>query len=340
MVEEPLPSWNEGAAKRAIIDFVRRTCSAGTIDFVPKEERVATFDQDGTLWVEKPIYTQLLFCFDKLAAVAERNPDLKNKEPYKTVLSRNIEKISKLSLSEIKKIVVAVTTEVSVEEFQREVREWMATARDPRWHRLYSELTYQPMQEVMRYLRSNGYKTYIVTGGGQDFVRAYAEKVYDIPPEQVVGTALKVRMGYGEKRAEILIKDPKLLLNDNNEGKVQGIHFLIGRRPYAAFGNSVGDREMLEYTFSGKGKRLAMLLLHDDERREYAYGPAENLPDSKVGTFTQALYEEAKEKGWTIISIKSDWKRLFSFDTVEEVIPSPFRESEGGAPLLTTPLSD
>ena len=199
-------------------------------------------------------------------------------------------------------------------EFNREVSKWLTAAKDPRWKRPYTELTYQPMQEVLKYLRANGYKTYIVTGGGQDFVRLYSEKVYGIPPEQVVGTAGATKYGYDKNGKPFLYKEPKLLLNDNDAGKPEGIHLMIGRRPYAAFGNSTGDQQMLEYTGAGDGARLMMLVLHDDAKREYAYGPAQGLPDTKVGTFTQALYDEAKKKGWTVISMKNDWKKIFSFD--------------------------
>jgi hypothetical protein len=175
-------------------------------------------------------------------------------------------------------------------------------------------MTYQPMQEILQYLRANGYKTYIVTGGGQDFVRVYAEQTYGIPPEQVVGTMGGTSYGYDKDGKPILTKEPKLLLNDNDAGKPQGIHLMIGRRPHAAFGNSTGDQQMLEYTKAGDGLRLAVLVLHDDATREYAYGPAKGLPDSKVGTFTQELYDRAQKDGWVVISMKDDWKRIFSFD--------------------------
>ena len=204
---------------------------------------------------------------------------------------------------------------MTVDDFSAEVEKWIATAKDGRWKRPYTELTYQPMQEVLTYLRANGFKTYIVTGGGQDFVRVYAERVYGIPPEQVVGTIAGTSYGYDKDGKPILTKDPKLLLNDNDAGKPQGIHLMIGRRPVAAFGNSPGDQQMLEYTGAGNGARLEMLVLHDDATREYAYGPAEGLPDTKVGTFTQELYDEAKKDGWIVISMKNDWKRIFAFES-------------------------
>jgi haloacid dehalogenase-like hydrolase len=203
---------------------------------------------------------------------------------------------------------------MTVDEFQAEVKKWLTAAKLPRWNRPYTELTYQPMLEVLKYFRANGYKTYIVTGGGQDFVRVYAGQVYGIPPEQVVGTAGGTKYGYDKDGRPTLTKEPKLLLNDNDAGKAEGIHLLIGRRPFAAFGNSTGDRQMLEYTGAGDGARLMVLVLHDDARREYAYGPAADLPDTKVGTFTRALFDEARKKGWTVISMKNDWKRVFAFE--------------------------
>ena len=201
-----------------------------------------------------------------------------------------------------------------VDVFDAEAKKWIEAAKHPRWKRLYTELTYQPMLEALQFLRANGYRTYIVTGGGQDFVRVYAQQVYGIPPEQIVGTATGTKFGYDKDGNPFLTKDPKLLLNDNNAGKPEGIHLAIGRRPRAAFGNSTGDRQMLEYTGAGDGARLMMLVLHDDERREYAYGPAQGLADMRVGTFTQALYDEAKKDGWTVISMKNDWKRIFAFE--------------------------
>jgi phosphoglycolate phosphatase-like HAD superfamily hydrolase len=310
---DPLPSWNEGAAKQAILEFVRVTTDKTSPKFVPPAERIATFDQDGTLWVEHPMYTQVLYCLERVPAVVKQKPELKDKEPFKTVLSGNREAIARLSMKELEEILAATLSGMTVEEFQTEVKSWLATAKHPRYQRPYTQLTYQPMLEVLSYFKANGYKTYIVTGGGQDFVRAYAEQAYGIPPEQVIGTAGGTKYGYDKNGRPFLTKEPKLLLNDNDAGKPEGIHLMIGRRPFAAFGNSTGDQQMLEYTTAGGGARLAMLVLHDDAEREYAYGPAQGLPESRVGTFTQGLYDEAKKRGWVVISVKKDWKRLFPF---------------------------
>ncbi|MDD5200918.1 MAG: HAD family hydrolase [Terrimicrobiaceae bacterium] len=311
---EPLPSWNGGPAKQAIVDFVRVATDAASPQFVPPAERIATFDQDGTLWVEHPIYSQVIYCLDRVAVLAEQKPELKDVEPFKTVLSGNRDAIAKLPMKDLEKILAATLTGMSVEEFNAEVKKWIATARHPRWNRPYTDLTYEPMQEVLHFLRAKGFKTCIVTGGGQDFVRTFAEQTYGIPPEQVVGSMGGTKYGYDKEGRPFLTKNPKLLLNDNYAGKPEGIHLMIGRRPVAAFGNSTGDRQMLEYTKAGGGARLAMIVLHDDAEREYAYGPAQGLPATKVGTFTQALYDEAKKDGWSVISMKRDWKRVFAFE--------------------------
>ena len=312
--QDPLLSWNEGPAKQAVVDFVKATTDSASPKFVPPEARLATFDQDGTLWVSHPMYTQVVYCLDRVPAVVKAKPELAKIEPFKTVLSGNREAMAKLSMKDLEKILAVTLTGMSVDEFQAEVQKWLETARDPRWKRPFTELTYLPMLEVMKYLRANGYKTYIVTGGGQDFVRVYSEQVYGIPPEQVVGTAGGTKYGYNKEGKPFLTKEPKLLLNDNNAGKPEGIHLMIGRRPRAAFGNSTGDRQMLEYTGAGDGARLMMLVLHDDAKREYAYGPAQGLPDTRVGTFTPALYDEARKQGWVIISMKNDWRKIFSWD--------------------------
>jgi phosphoglycolate phosphatase-like HAD superfamily hydrolase len=313
LAQDPLPSWNDGPAKKAIVDFVMATIDQSSPKFVPPGERIAAFDQDGTLWVSHPMYTQVVYCLERVPAVVKAKPELAKVEPFKTVLSGNREAMAKFTMSDLEKILAATLTGMSVDEFTAEVRKWLETARDPRWKRPYTDLTYLPMQEVLRYFRANGYKTYIVTGGGQDFVRAYSERVYGIPPELVVGTMGGTKFGYAKDGTPFLTKEPKLLLNDDRAGKPEGIHLMIGRRPYAAFGNSSGDQQMLQYTGAGAGARLMMLVLHDDKDREYAYGPAQGLPATKVGTFPQALYDEAKKKGWTVISMKNDWKRIFEF---------------------------
>ena len=312
--DDPLPSWNDNYAKQAITDFVRGTVDPANQNFVPPEDRIATFDQDGTLWVEHPMYTQIVYCLQRVLALAAQKPELKDVEPFKTVLSGDREAASKLPLSDLEKILVATLTGMTTDAFDAEATQWLVSAKHPRWSRPYTDLVYQPMLEVLRYLRDNGFRTYIVTGGGQDFVRLYSERVYGVPPEQVVGTAGATKFGYDTDGKPILIKEPKLLLNDDKAGKPEGIHLMIGRRPRAAFGNSDSDREMLEYTGAGVGARLMMLVLHDDAQREYAYGPALGLPDTRVGTFSQTLHDEANNRGWIVISMKSDWRRVFAFD--------------------------
>ena len=309
-----MPSWNHGPARKAIIEFVRDTTTHGSPHFVPVEERIATFDQDGTLWVEQPVYAQVVYCLDQVPALVKARPELATVEPFKTVLSGDRAAIARLPEDALLKIVAATLSGMSVEQFGADVSQWLATARDHRWQRPYTDLTFQPMREVMSYLREHGYKTYIVTGGGQDFVRVYSEKTYGVPPEQVVGTAGGTSYGYDKDGRPFLTKEPKLLLNDDKAGKPEGIHLMIGRRPLAAFGNSLGDKEMLEYTKAGSGKRLAVLVLHDDAEREHAYGPANGLPSSHVGTFPQALYDQAAQQGWVVVSMKNDWKRIFSFE--------------------------
>jgi phosphoserine phosphatase len=314
---DPLPSWNDGPAKKAIVAFVQTTTTPTNANFVAPAERIATFDQDGTLWVEHPMYSQLMYILERVPALVKAQPELAKVAPYSTVLEvlkGDRAAVAKLSMPDIEKLAVATLTGMPVETFQAEAKKWLAEAKDPRWKRPYTELTYLPMQEVLKYLRANGYKTFIVTGGGQDFVRTYSERVYGIPPEQVVGTAGGTTYGYDKAGKPFLTKEPKLLLNNDKAGKPEGIHLMIGRRPHIAFGNSDGDKQMLEYTKAGDGARLSLLVLHDDPKREYAYGPAQGLPATKVGAFTQTLYDQARKQGWTVISIKDDWKRVFPFD--------------------------
>ncbi|MGA7478707.1 MAG: HAD family hydrolase, partial [Azonexus sp.] len=311
---DPLPSWNEGPAKQAIVSFVKDTTTQGSPKFVPPAERIATFDQDGTLWVEHPMYSQVMYILESVPVLVKAKPELAKVAPYSTVLEilkGDRAAIARLSLPDLEKLAAATLTGMPVDTFNAEAKKWLAEAKDPRWKKPFTELTYLPMQEVLKYLRASGYRTYIVTGGGQDFVRVYSDATYGIPPEQVVGSAGGTTYGYGKDGKPFLTKEPKLLLNDNNAGKPEGIHLMIGRRPLAAFGNSTGDRQMLEYTKAGSGARLSMLVMHDDAKREYAYGPAQGLPDTKVGTFTQQLYDEAKKRGWVVISMKNDWKKIF-----------------------------
>jgi haloacid dehalogenase-like hydrolase len=309
---DPLPSWNEGAAKKAILDFVRVTTDKSNPGYVLPENRIATFDQDGTLWVEHPLYSQLMYCFDRVPDLVAAKPELKEVEPFKTVMSGDRAAISKLNLGDLEKIAGYTLSGMTEDQFAVQVKAWLAKAKDPRWKKSYSDLIYQPMVEVMHYLRENGYKTYIVTGGGQDFVRVYSNDVYGVPPEQVVGTVGETQYVYDTAAGtSSMLKLPKMLLNDDKGGKPQGIQLMIGKRPYAAFGNTAGDQQMLEYTTTGGGARLGMLVLHDDATREYAYGPANGLPDSPIGTFSQELYDLAKKRGWIVISMKNDWKTIF-----------------------------
>jgi phosphoserine phosphatase len=310
---DPLPSWNDGAAKKAIVDFVRVTTDKSSPNFVRPEDRVATFDQDGTTWVEQPMYSQFLFVFDRIAELAPQHPEWKARMPYKAVLSGDKSAIARLSIKDMLLLFNASSTGMTPDEFQGIVRDWMAKARHPRFDRPYPEMVYQPMLEVMKYLRDNGYRTYIVTGGGQDFVRAYAQQVYGIAPEQIIGSTVATKFEMSKDGRATLIKEAKIQLDDNFSGKAEDIDLFIGKRAHIAFGNSTGDQQMLEYTSPASGASLGLLVLHDDAVREYAYGPAQGLPDSKVGTFTQALYDEAKARGWIVISMKDDWKQIFSW---------------------------
>jgi hypothetical protein len=314
---DPLPSWNDGAAKQAIVNFVKDTTTQGSPKFVPPADRIATFDQDGTLWVEQPVYSFVMYALEQVPALVKAKPALAKTAPFSTVLEilkGDRAAMAKLTMPDLEKVLAATYTNRSVDQFNAEVTKWIAEAKDPRWKKPYTELTYLPMQEVLKYLRANGFKTYIVTGGGQDFVRTYSEKVYGIPPEQVIGTAGVLKYSLAKDGKPYLFKEPKLLLNDDFTGKPEGIHLMIGRRPIMAAGNSSGDMQMLQWTKAGEGARLSLIVLHDDAKREYAYGPAQGLPATKVGTFTQALYDQAKKEGWTVISMKDDWKKIFAFD--------------------------
>jgi phosphoglycolate phosphatase-like HAD superfamily hydrolase len=312
-IDDPLASWNDGSAKQAIVAFVKETTDQAGPNYVAPEDRIATFDQDGTLWVEHPLYTQAIFELDRVKTLANERPELKTTEPFRSVLAGDKAAIAKFGKEDWTRIIGATQAGVTTEVFQELVKQWLEAAKHPRFQRSYTDLVYQPMLEVMTYLRANGFKTYIVTGGGQEFVRVYSNRVYGVPPEQVVGSSMVTKYEYKDGKPILMIMPKEFLFSDRG-GKPVGINLFIGKRPYAAFGNSDGDREMLEWTAAGQGARLKMLVLHDDSEREYAYGPAGGQPDTKVGRFSEELEAEAQNKGWTVISMKKDWKVVFPFE--------------------------
>ena len=310
--QDPLPSWNMGSAKQAIVSFVRKVTDKSSPAYVPPADRLATFNQNGTLCVEHPLYSQAMFALDRVHELAPKHPGWKTEQPFKAVLENDREAMARFTEQDWARIIGATHAGMTTEAFLKIVQDWLAKAKHPRFQRPYTQLVYQPMLELLQYLRANGFKTYIVTGVGQEFVRVYSERVYGVPPELVVGSSIATKYEYQDGKP-VLMRLPKVFFIDEKTGKPEGINLFIGKRPLAAFGNSEGDREMLEYTGAGSGTRLMMLVLHDDAKREYAYGPAEGLPDTKVGKFSQALMEEAKKRGWIVISMKSDWNRIFPF---------------------------
>jgi len=310
---DPLPSWNDGAAKAAVVAFVSVTTDRSSPHFVPPAERIATFDNDGTLWPSHPMYTQLAFALDRIKAMAPQHPDWTGKQPFKAVLENDMKTLAEAGEKGMVELVMASHAGMTAAEFEKIVADWYKTAQHPRFKRPYTELAYQPMLELLEYLRANDFKTYIVSAGGLEFMRPITEKVYGIPPEQVVGSTIKSKYEMKDGKP-VLVRLPEIGFIDNKADKPVSINEHIGRRPVAAFGNSDGDREMLEWTGAGSGPRLMMLVLHDDEKREYAYGPANGLPDTKFGTFSQALMDEAKQKDWVVISMKNDWTRIFASD--------------------------
>ncbi len=310
---DPLRSWNDGETKRAIIEFVAKVTKEGSPDFVPPSDRIATFDNDGTLWVEHPMYTQLAFALDRVKALAPKHPEWKDKQPFKALLDNDMEGLAAGGQKSLVELLMASHAGMSTAEFEQIVTDWFKTARHPRFKRPYTELCYAPMVELLGYLRAHGFKTYIVSGGGVEFMRPMTEAVYGIPPEQVIGSTIVTQYEIKDGKP-VLMRLPKVDFIDDKTGKPVGINKFIGRRPIAAFGNSAGDREMLEWTGAGSGKRLMMLVFHDDSVREYAYGPANGLPDTKFGAFPASLMEEAKQKGWDVISMKNDWARVFAFE--------------------------
>jgi phosphoserine phosphatase len=308
---DPLPSWNDGAAKKSIVAFVEKVTRPGSPDFVPPAERIATFDNDGTLWCEQPVPVQLYFAIDRVKALAPQHPEWKTKEPFASLLRGDLKTALAGGDHALLELIMATHAGMTTVEFEQIVKDWIATAKHPKTGRLFTDMTYQPMVELLAYLRANGFKNFIVSGGGIEFMRPWTEKAYGIPPEQVVGSSVKTRFEMRNGKS-ILLRLPELNFNDDKADKPVGINQHIGRRPIAAFGNSRGDKEMLEYTQGGAGARFMLLVLHDDAAREYAYGPAKGLPDTKLGAFPQALYDQAKKDGWTVVSMKDDWKQVFA----------------------------
>jgi phosphoglycolate phosphatase-like HAD superfamily hydrolase len=307
---DPLPSWNDGAAKKSIVAFVERVTKPGSPDFVPVPERIAVYDNDGTLWSEQPAPVQFYFVADRVKALAPQHPEWKTKEPFASILKGNLKAALEGGDHGLMELFMATHTGMTTDEFARIVKDWIATAKHPTTGRRFLDMTYQPMLEVLAYLRANGFKNFIVSGGGIEFMRPWAEQAYGIPPEQVIGSSIKTKFELREGKPA-LVRVAALNFNDDKEDKPVGIHVHIGRRPIAAFGNSVGDQQMLEYTQGGNGARFELLVLHDDAAREFAYGPARGLPDVKYGFFTTALEEHAKKDGWTVVSMKDDWKTVF-----------------------------
>lgn len=306
--EEPLPSWNDGSARKAIVEFVDKVTREGSPDYVPPPERIATFDNDGTLWAEQPMYFQLLFALDRVKALAPSHPEWKNSEPFASLLKGDVQGALAGGEPAVGRIIMATHAGMTTAEFEKTVKDWIAKAKHPATGRLYTEMVYQPMLELLAYLRAKGFKTFIVSGGGIDFIRPWAEKVYGVPPEQVVGSSIKTKFETRDGKP-VLVRLPQLNFIDDRAGKPVGINEHIGRRPVAAFGNSDGDREMLEWTQARGGARLMMLVRHDDAVREWSYGA-----ESKIGTFSDELMAEAKKNGWVVISMKKDWKVIFPFD--------------------------
>ncbi len=307
---DPLPSWNESAAKQAIMDFVARVTRQGGPDFVPPAERIATFDNDGTLWCEHPIYVQLAFAIDRVKAMAPDHPDWKDKQPFRAALEGDMKTLAASGERGIAELVMATHAGMTSEEFASIVTKWLATARDPRFKRPYTELVYQPMLELLAYLRANGFRTYIVSGGGVEFMRPWSERVYGVPPEQVVGSSIKTKFEMQHGRP-ILFRLPEMNFIDDGPGKPVGIISHIGRRPIAAFGNSDGDLQMLQWTTMSGGVRFGLIVHHTDAEREYAYDR-----DTPFGRLDKAL-DAAAANRWTVVDMKTDWKVIFPFDKRE-----------------------
>jgi len=301
---DPLPSWNEGSAKQAVVEFVRTVTEKSSPTYVPPEQRVATFDNDGTLWCEQPMYFQGLFTFDRVKALAPRHPEWKERQPFKAILENDMKALAAAGEKGVGEILMTTHAGMTTGEFESIVKEWLATARHPRFNRPFTDLVYQPMLELLGYLRENGFKTYIVSGGGVEFMRPWTEKVYGIPPEQVVGSSIKLKFEMRDGKPA-LMRLPEIDFIDDGPGKPVGIQKFIGRRPIAALGNSDGDLQMLQWTAAGEGQRFMLLVRHTDAEREWAYDR-----QSPIGRLDKAL-DEAQKRGWTVVDMKKDWKKIF-----------------------------
>ena len=303
-----LPSWNDGPAKRAILDFIARTTQAGGRDWVPVPERIACFDNDGTLWTEQPVYFQVAFALDRVKALAARHPEWRTQEPFRSVLTDDRAALAALGVNAMIEVIAATHAGMTTEDFTKTVLDWLATARHPRFRRPYTDLVYQPMLELLALLRAHQFKTFIVSGGGLEFMRPWTERIYGIPPEQVVGSSGVTKFELRPDGVPVLMKEAKVEFIDDGPGKPVGINRFIGRRPVLAFGNSDGDQQMLEWTAAGGGARFMGLVHHTDGVREYAY----DRP-SPVGQLDKA-WDEALRRGWTIVDMKNDWKVIYPFE--------------------------
>jgi hypothetical protein len=309
---EPLASWNDGPRKQAILDFVAAATNEGTTDFVPVPDRIATFDMDGTLWVEMPIYTENAFIYDRIKTLSADHADWKTKEPFASILATDGDAILSLNDQQWEEMMAVTQVGLTIEEYVSISAEWLASAKHPRFDRLYTELVYQPMLELMTFLRENKFRTFIVSGSGQEFMRAFANSAFGVDPEKVIGSTFQLKYQMGSNGVPDIVIESVPLTDNNFAGKPEDIALFIGIRPAAAFGNSTGDQQMLEWANGGNRAMLMMLVYHDDAVREYAYGPAGGLPNTHVGTFTQTLMTEANDRGWGVISMKEDWKQIFA----------------------------
>ncbi len=305
--DAPLRSWTDGTTKDSILQFVERVTTEGGPDYVPPADRIAVFDNDGTLWSEQPMYVQLVFAIDRVKAMAPRHPEWKDKEPFASVLRGDMKGVAASGEKGLIELILATHTGITTDEFERVVRDWLATAKHPRYQRPYTECVYQPMVELLAYLRANGFKTWIVSGGGIEFMRPWTEQVYGIPPEQVVGSTIRTEFEIRDGKP-VLMRLPEIDFVDDKAGKPVGIHKFVGKKPIAAFGNSDGDLQMLQWVTSGSGSRFGLIVHHTDAEREAAYDR-----DSHIGRLDKALVE-AHEQGWTVVDMKKDWRTVFAFE--------------------------